>query len=67
MTQKHLAVFASGTGSLLKAIIDSGLLIELVVADRPCRAIDIARKSNIKTIILERTDFSKSFDRKLYC
>ncbi len=66
MTQKHLAVFVSGTGTLLEAIIDSGLPIDLVIADRPCKAIEIARKRNIKTVILERTDFSKSFDRKLY-
>lgn len=63
---KKLAVFASGQGSLLEAIIDSGIKIELVLCDRPCRAIRIAQKNGIKTELYQRNDYTKTFDRKTY-
>lgn len=66
MPKKRLAVFASGQGSLLEAIIASKLPIELVVVDRPCKAAEIAINSNIEMVLIERTDFSKSFDRRAY-
>lgn len=61
-----LTVFASGQGSLLEAIIDSGIKIELVLCDRPCRAISIAKQNGIKTELYERKDFTKSFNREAY-
>jgi phosphoribosylglycinamide formyltransferase-1 len=66
-TQKKLAVFVSGTGSLLEAFLDAGLHIDLVLADRPCRGIDIvAKEKNVPTELVLRTDFSKNFDREGY-
>ncbi len=63
---KKIAVFASGQGSLLEAIIDSGVKIDLVLTDRPCRAISIAEKNGIKTELYERKNFTKSFNREAY-
>ncbi|HEY4489611.1 MAG TPA: phosphoribosylglycinamide formyltransferase [Candidatus Paceibacterota bacterium] len=64
MTQR-LAVFASGTGSLLEAMIAEDLPIELVVTDRECRALGVAREAGIDRIFLVR-NFSKDFDRETY-
>jgi len=74
-TQKKLAVFVSGTGSLLEAFLDAGLHIDLVFADRPCRGIDVVAPAGggsasggkkIPTELVLRTDFSKNFDREAY-
>lgn len=65
--ERKLAVPASGTGSLLEAMCEKGLPVELVVADRRCRAIDVvAPKYGVPFVLLERTDFSDSFDRVNY-
>ena len=63
---KRLAVFVSGTGSLLEAMISAGLKIALVVADRKCRGVEIARNAGIPVELLARTDFGPSFDRYAY-
>lgn len=63
---KKLTVFVSGQGSLLEAFIDSGVKVDLVLSDRPCRGIRIAKKNNIVAIMLKRKDFTKSFDRQAY-
>jgi len=62
---KKLAVLASGTGSIFEAMLEEKLPIELLLADRECRAVDIAKKAGITTVIIPRT-FGKSFDRDLY-
>lgn len=63
--QKRLAVLASGTGSLLEAMIDEKLPIALVLIDRPCRAHGVAVEAGIKTMLLQRT-FGSTFDRDAY-
>jgi len=64
---KKLAIFVSGTGSLLEAFLDNGLHVDLVLADRPCRGIDVvAKNKNVPTELVLRTDFSKNFDREAY-
>ncbi|MCX6787518.1 MAG: phosphoribosylglycinamide formyltransferase [Candidatus Kaiserbacteria bacterium] len=66
-TPKKLAVFVSGTGSLLESFLDNGLQVDLVLADRPCRGIDVvAKEKNMPTELVLRTDFSKNFDRETY-
>lgn len=62
---KRVAIFVSGTGSLLEAMIPQKdeLGIVLVLADRPCRGLEIARAAGIETELAERTDFNpKRFD-----
>jgi formyltetrahydrofolate-dependent phosphoribosylglycinamide formyltransferase len=58
----RVGVLASGSGTILEAIVASGIPVDLVVADRPCRALELGPPS----VLLERTDFSKSFDRDGY-
>jgi len=64
--QKKLAVFVSGTGTLLESFLNEGLNVDIVLADRPCRGIDIAKERNVPIELVLRTDFSKNFDRAAY-
>jgi len=66
-TPKKLAIFVSGTGTLLKSFLNNGLNVDLVLADRPCRGIDVvAKEKNVPTELVLRTDFSPNFDRAAY-
>jgi phosphoribosylglycinamide formyltransferase-1 len=59
-------VLASGTGSLLEAILDAGIPVELVVVDRPCRAQAIATDHGVEAVLAERASFGDDFDRTAY-
>jgi phosphoribosylglycinamide formyltransferase-1 len=64
-----LAVLASGSGTILEAILDAGLPVELVVADRPCRALDVGRRAGCPALLVDRADFGgfgSTFDRGAY-
>jgi len=63
---KKLAVFVSGTGTLLEAMIGADISITVVVADRPCRGLEIAREAGIPIALVPRTDFSGAFNRERY-
>jgi phosphoribosylglycinamide formyltransferase 1 len=62
----RIAVLASGSGTNLQAMLDAELPIVVVVADRPCGALGVATEAGITTALVERTDFSRSFDRVAY-
>ena len=62
----QVGVLASGTGTILRALLERRIPIGVVVADRPCGALDIARDAGIPAELLERTDFGKDFDRVAY-
>jgi phosphoribosylglycinamide formyltransferase 1 len=62
----RIAVLASGSGTLLDAILVDGIPVDLVITDRPCRALDIAEAAGVSAVLVERTDFSKGFDRDAY-
>jgi phosphoribosylglycinamide formyltransferase 1 len=66
MPQAQIAVLASGSGTLLDAILRSGLTVALVVSDRPCRALDIAREHGVPAELVERSEWGPSFDRDAY-
>ncbi len=57
------AVLASGSGTLLDAILSEGIPVHLVVVDRPCAVTDVAARHDVEAIIHERTSFGPSFDR----
>jgi phosphoribosylglycinamide formyltransferase-1 len=52
-----IAVLVSGTGSNLEAIIQANLPVVLVVADRPCPALDLAKSHHIDAILVDRAAF----------
>jgi phosphoribosylglycinamide formyltransferase-1 len=65
---KRLVVPLSGTGSLFEAMVQSGLHVAAVIADRKCRGYEIARELRIRRIMLDRNDYGTgaAFDRKAY-
>lgn len=61
-----IGVLASGEGTILRALLEAQLPIAVVVVDRPCNATSVAEGAGVEAVIVERTDFSKSFDRDGY-
>ena len=62
-------MLVSGTGSILEASLEDGLPVAVVVADRPCRALLIAKKASIPAELVDRSrwgGFGDSFDRVGY-
>ena len=62
----RVAVLASGTGSLLEAMLDDGVPVDLVVVDRACRAQQVASAHGIADVLVERQSFGADFDRLTY-
>lgn len=58
-----LAVMVSGSGSILEAMLAADLPVALVVADRPCRGLEIASWHNVATTLVDRKHFGRPFDR----
>ena len=62
----QIAVLASGSGTLLDAILGEGIPVRLVVVDRPCAATEVAARHGVEAVVHERTSFGPSFDRDAY-
>ena len=65
----RIGVLASGSGTILEAILAAGLPVTLVAADRPCRALDVAADAGVATVLVDRADFGgfgPDFDREVY-
>ena len=63
----RVAVLVSGTGSILDAIMGDGLPVALVLADRPCRALELAAHAGVDDVLVDRTEFGgygPDFDRE---
>ena len=63
---RRLAVLASGSGTIFQALLDQGLPIAVVVADRPCGALERAEAAGVPVELVERTSFGADFDRDAY-
>jgi phosphoribosylglycinamide formyltransferase 1 len=66
MPPARLAVLASGSGTLLQAMLGEGLTPVIVVADRPCRALAVAVEHGVPSELVERTEWGATFDRAAY-
>ena len=65
----RIGVLASGSGTILEAILAADLPVTLVAADRPCRALDVAGDAGVATVLIDRADFGgfgPDFDREAY-
>jgi phosphoribosylglycinamide formyltransferase-1 len=62
----RVGVLASGSGTNLRAILEHGIPVVVVLADRPCGALDVAREAGVAAELLERDDFGPTFDRLAY-
>lgn len=60
------AVLASGSGTLLEAILLDRIPVDLVVVDRPCRATDVAADHGVASVMHGRSSFGADFDRDAY-
>lgn len=64
-----MAVLASGTGTILEAVLGAGVPVAVVLADRPCRALDVAAAAGVEAVLVDRRDwggFGPGFDRHGY-
>ncbi|MGH8988594.1 MAG: phosphoribosylglycinamide formyltransferase [Acidimicrobiales bacterium] len=64
-----MGVLASGAGTILQAVLDAGVPVPLVVADRPCRALGLASFGGAEGVLLDRSAFGgygERFDRERY-
>jgi len=59
-------VLASGGGTILASMVDADLPIAVVIADRPCTALERAARAGIPAELVERTSFGPEFDRDAY-
>ena len=62
----RIGVLASGSGTILEAMLDRALPVAVVVVDRPCGAVEIAERAGVEARVVEREDFGPGFDRVAY-
>lgn len=65
----RVAVLVSGTGTILEALLAGAVPVAVVVADRPCRGLDVASAAGIPTELVDRSrfgGFGPAFDRVAY-
>lgn len=66
---RRVAVLVSGSGTILEALLGSGVPVTVVLADRSCRALDIARDAGLPGVLVDRRargGFGPGFDRWHY-
>ena len=62
-------MLASGSGTILEAILATDLPVRVVAADRPCRALEVAAGASVPTVLVDRAaygGFGPGFDRLAY-
>jgi phosphoribosylglycinamide formyltransferase 1 len=62
----RIGVLASGGGTNLQAILGADLPVVVVVADRPCPALEVAEQAGVTAELVQRESFGKDFDRAAY-
>ena len=62
----RVGVLASGSGTNLRAILERGIPVVVVIADRECGALDVAREAGVAVELVERDDYTATFDRVAY-
>ncbi len=65
----RLGLLVSGTGTIAEQMLAEGLPVAVVVADRPCRGLDLAAAAAVATVLVDRRHFGgfgPSFDRAAY-
>lgn len=61
-----IGVLASGTGTILTALLDAELPIAVVLADRECPALALAAEGGVASHLVARPTFGAGFDRLGY-
>ncbi len=63
------AVLVSGSGTILRAMVAAGVPVAVVVSDRPCPALEVAREAGVEAQLVDRRRWGGSgpeFDRQGY-
>ena len=55
----RIGVLASGSGTILAAILEAAIPVAVVVVDRPCRATDVAAGHGVPAVLVERQSYGK--------
>lgn len=59
-------MLASGSGTILQALLDADLPVAVVVVDRPSPATERAERAGVTAEVVERTSFGSDFERPAY-
>lgn len=59
-------MLASGSGTILEAVLCAGIDVCVVVTDRECRALEVAKKAGVPAELVLRESFRPDFDREAY-
>ena len=62
----RVAVLASGSGTILDAMLDAGIAVEVVLVDRPCGATEVAARHGVASVLVARDRYDGAFDRLAY-
>lgn len=62
----RIGVLASGSGTILEAILGADLPVTVVLVDRPCRATEVAEAHGVPGVLVEREGYGPDFDRTAY-
>jgi phosphoribosylglycinamide formyltransferase-1 len=65
----RLGILVSGTGSILEAMLEDDLPVTVVLADRPCRALEVAESASVPAVLVDRSQwggYGSEFDRPRY-
>ncbi len=63
MRGMRVGALASGSGTVLDAVLAAGVPVAVVVVDRPCRATEVADRHRVSVELVERGPLGPSFDR----
>lgn len=59
-------MLVSGSGTILEAALSAGVPVVLVLADRPCRGLEVARAAGVEGVLVDRREwggYGAGFDR----
>lgn len=62
----RVGVLASGSGTILRSILEAGLPVVVAVTDRPCDATAVAGSFGVPAEVVAREDYGAGFDRVAY-
>jgi phosphoribosylglycinamide formyltransferase-1 len=62
----RIGVLASGSGTILQAILDDGIAVAVVVVDRLCGATEVAAWAGVEAVVVARPSFGVDFERLDY-
>jgi phosphoribosylglycinamide formyltransferase-1 len=62
----RIGILASGTGTILQALLDADLPVVTVIVDRPCAAVERAERAGVPVETIARDSFGADFDRLAY-